>query len=74
MERHIEYMLIDKGRSYPFSSDEFITNVLNKYKDVGYRIFLDPNIVEGDLVGFICWEPSTNLQFYEDMGKDFKEL
>lgn len=78
-ERSVQYMLWDKGRSYPLSSDEFITNILNKYKDVGYRILFDPDSfdpdINGDLVVFICWEPSTNLQFYEDMGKNgFKEL
>lgn len=75
-ERSVQYMLWDKGRSYPLSSDEFITNVINKYKDVGYRIFFDPDIdIKEDLVVFICWEPSTNLQFYEDkLESGLKEL
>lgn len=75
-EISVQYMLWDKGRSYPLSSDEFITNVINKYKDVGYRIFFDPDIdIKEDLVVFICWEPSTNLQFYEDkLESGLKEL
>lgn len=70
-EKDIDMTLRDRHCFCNLSSNNLLIDILKKYKEVGYTVFL---IKRGQRVnGFsfvICWGTLADLQFYREMNGD----
>lgn len=70
-ERDIDMTLRDRHCFYSLSSNNLLIDILKKYKDVGYTVFLIKRGQRMNGLSFvICWGTLADLQFYREINAD----